>query len=179
MQRIAQILTLAALVATFAACSPGQQERAKATADDAIIAAQVKARLAGIDPATVSLVNVDVNARKVTLSGQVHSQQERAQVDAAVRSISGIAGVDDRLKVNANAPTANEIAADLALQARVQAAIAAQTGVNALKINVSAHHGVVTLGGTVAAGAAHTLVLQSARGVPGVARVVDRMHVQR
>jgi osmotically-inducible protein OsmY len=179
MPKIARSVLVAAVIAAIAACSPGQQERAKTTADDAIIAAQVRTRLAGIDPATVSLVNVDVNARKVTLTGQVHSEQERTQVDQAVRGISGIAGVTDRLKVNANAPTANEIAADLALQARVQTAIAAQTGVNALKVNVSAHHGVVTLGGTVAAGAVHELVLESARGVPGVVRVIDRMHAQK
>ena len=161
--------------------SPGQQERAKSTADDAIIAAQVERASAGIDPATVSLVNVDVNARKVTLSGQVHSHQERVQVDAAVRSISGIAGVDDRLKVNPKAPTANEIAADLELQARVQAAIAAQTGVNALKIQVSAHNGVVTLERHGAQQVrSHTLVLtETVRGVPGVARIVDRLHLQR
>lgn len=179
MPNISRIALVFAVAATIAACSPGQQERAKETADDAIIAAQVRARLAGVDPATVSLVNVDVNARKVTLTGQVHSEQERAQVDQAVRGISGIAGLEDRLKVNANAPTANEIAADLALQAKVQTAIAAQTGVNALKVNVSAHHGVVTLGGTVAAGPAHALVLQAARGVPGVVRVVDRTHAQK
>ncbi|HXW51992.1 MAG TPA: BON domain-containing protein [Candidatus Acidoferrales bacterium] len=170
---------LVMLVAALAACSPQQQERARSTANDAIMAGEVRARLAGVDPATVSLVNVDVNARRVTLTGQVHSEQERVAVDQAVRGISGIAGLDDRLKVNPNAPTANEIAADLALQARVQAAIAAQTGVNALKITVSAHHGVVTLSGTVTSWAAHTLVVQSARGVSGVTRLIDRIHLQR
>ncbi len=178
MLKTSRILAMALLVA-LVGCSPAQQERAKAQANDALIAAQVKARIAGIDPATVTLVNVDVNQRHVTLTGQVHSDAERTQVDQAVRAIDGIAGVDDRLRVNPTAPTANEIAADLALQARVQTAIAAQTGVNALKINVSAHHGVVTLAGTVTSGAAHTLVLQAARGVPGVARVIDHTHLQR
>jgi len=173
------IASLALLVLAYSGCTASQQQRAKSTANDAFIAAQVRTKIATIDPATVSLVNVEVENRRVTLSGQVHSDQERMQVDQAVRSIAGIAGIDDRLKVNPKAPTANEIAADLELQARVQAAIAAQTGVNALKIQVSAHNGVVTLEGTVPSKTVHTLVRETVRGVPGVTRTVDRLRLQR
>lgn len=175
---LAAICVLAITMAALG-CTASQQERAKSTANDALIAAQVRTKIATIDPATVSLVKVEVENRRVSLSGQVHSDQERSQVDQAVRSIAGISGVDDRLQVNPKAPTANEIAADLELQTRVQAALAAQTGVNALKINVSAHGGAVTLGGTVASSTVHALVIQTARGVPGVARVIDRLRIQR
>lgn len=171
--------SLSLLVLAYGGCTASQQQRAKSTANDALIAAQVRTKIATIDPATVSLVSVDVENRRVTLSGQVHSDQERMQVDQAVRGIAGIAGVDDRLKVNPKAPTANEIAADLELQTRVQAAIAAQTGVNALKIQVSAHNGVVTLEGTVVSNTVHTLVRETVRTVPGVARIVDRLRLQR
>jgi osmotically-inducible protein OsmY len=174
-----QLVCAAALVSMVVACSPSQQQRVRATANDALIAAQVRARIAGIDPATLSLVTVDVDNKRVTLTGQVHSPQERHQIDQAVRGIQGITGLEDRLRVNPTAPTANEIANDLELQTRVQTAIASQTGVNALKISVVAHHGIVTLGGTVPSGAVHTLAVQTARGVPGVVRVVDRLHVQR
>jgi osmotically-inducible protein OsmY len=172
-------LSVVTVILWAVACSPAQQERAKATANDALIAAQVKAKIAGIDPATLSLVTVDVDNKRVTLTGQVHSADERARVDAAARSVPGIAGLNDRLRINSKAPTANEIAADLELQARVQAAVAGQTGVNALKIAVSAHRGVVTLSGTVPSSTVRTLAVQTARGVQGVARVVDRLHVQR
>jgi osmotically-inducible protein OsmY len=167
----------AALVIVACGCSQAQQQRAQATANDALIATQVKAKIAGIDPATLSLVTVDVQNKRVTLTGQVHSEQERSQVDAAARSIAGVASVDDRMRVNSSAPTAKEIATDLELQARVQTAIAAQTGVNALKIAVTAHHGTVTLSGSVTNGTVRTLVLQTVHAVPGVARVVNRIRV--
>jgi osmotically-inducible protein OsmY len=179
MKKSIGMLGVAVLMLGVFACSPSQQARVKATANDALIAAQVKAKIAGVDPATLSLVTVDVQNKKVTLTGEVHSVAERKQVDQAARQVSGIAGLVDRLRVNPKAPTANEIAADLELQARVQTAIAGQTGVNALNISVSAHRGVVTLTGTVPNVTVRTLAVQTAQGVQGVRQVVDRLHVQR
>jgi osmotically-inducible protein OsmY len=179
MKNLVGVLSVTVLILGVFACSPSQQARVKATANDAFLAAQVKAKIAGVDPATLSLVTVDVENKKVTLTGEVHSVAEREKVDQAVRTVPGIAGLNDRLRVNPKAPTANEIAADLELQTRVQAAIAGQTGVNALKITVSAHHGIVTLTGTVPSATVRTLAVQTAQGVQGVRQVVDRLHVQR
>ncbi len=171
-----KILAAFACIVLLAACSPAQQQRAKSDMNDALILAQIKAKIAAVDAATVSLVKVDVNHRAVTLSGEVHSAVERQKVDEAARSVSGVTRVDDRLVVNAKAPTAHEIADDLNVQANVQAALAAQTGVNALKVRVSVHAGVVQLEGTYASSALHEVILETARGVPGVRRVVDRLH---
>lgn len=177
--KLALAASLALVMLALNGCTASQQERMKSTANDALIATQVRAKVAAIDPATLSLVKIGVENKRVTLEGQVHSEKERAQVDQAVRGIAGIAGLDDRLQVNPKAPTANEIAADLGLQARVQGAIAAQTGVNALKVNVSVHSGVVTIGGTVRSHTVHTLVMETVRGVPGVARAIDHLRIQR
>ena len=164
-------------VIVLAGCSPSSQQRAKNDLNDAFIAAQVRAKIATVDPATVSLVKVDVLNRSVTLTGQVHSAQERSSVDIAARSVANVAKVDDRLTINPKAPTADEMAADLSLQAKVQTALAAQTGVNALKVRVSVHAGVVTLDGTAASPTVHELVLETTRGVPGVKRVVDHVRI--
>ena len=161
------------------ACTPSQQERAKNDVDDALIATQVKAKVAAIDPATVSLVQVDVVKHAVTLTGQVHSSLERIKVEEAARSVPNVTTVDDRLIVNPKAPTANEIADDLSLQTKVKAALAAQTGVNALNVRVSSHAGVVLLEGTVASKTVHDLVLETASGVKGVRRVVDHVRIER
>jgi hyperosmotically inducible periplasmic protein len=165
-------------VIALAGCSPSSQQRAKNDLNDVFIAAQVRAKIAAVDPATVSLVKVDVLNRSVTLTGQVHSTQERSNVDVAARSVGNVTKVDDRLTVNPKAPTADEMANDLSLQAKVQAALAAQTGVNALKVRVSVHAGVVTLEGAAASPVVHELVLETARGVPGVKRVIDRVRVE-
>jgi osmotically-inducible protein OsmY len=166
-------------VLLLAGCSASQQQRAKSDMSDVLIAAQVRAKIAAVDAATVSLVNVDVNHGAVALTGQVHSATERVKVVEAARSVSGVTKVDDRLKVNPKAPTAGEIATDLALQARVKTALTEQTGVNALKVHVSAHAGVVQLDGTCASKAVHELVIETARGVSGVRRVVDHLRLER
>jgi osmotically-inducible protein OsmY len=177
MRRAAFVVTVvcAALAVVMADCSSSQQERAKSDVNDAFIAAQIHTKLVAIDPATVSLVTVDVAQGVVTLGGQVHSKQERDKVDEAARSVSGVKRVDDRLAVNPKAPTANEIADDVTLQAKVKAALAAQTGVNALKVTVSVHAGVVALEGTYATPALHEVILETTRGVAGVRRVDDHL----
>lgn len=163
----------------IAGCSPSEQQRATSTAEDAFIEAQVHAKIAAIDPATVTLVSVDVNHRVVTLTGQVHSADERVKVDAAVRSISAVTKLVDRLKVNSKAPTANEVAADLELQAKIKAALGEQTGVNALRVAVSVHNGVVTLDGEYSSKTVHALILETVHGVTGVKRVIDHLHMQK
>lgn len=166
-------------VALLAGCTASQQQRAKSDVNDALIATQVKAKIAAIDTATLSLVNVDVNHGAVTLTGQVHSESERIKVDAAARSVAGVTRFDDRIVVNPKAPTTQEIESDLALQAKVKAALTAQTGVNALKVQVSARAGVVLLEGTAATKAIHEVIIETTRGVEGVRRVVDHLRLER
>lgn len=170
------VLSFGLVAVLVAACSPSQQQRAKSDMNDAFIAAQVHARLAGIDAATVSLVTVDVTHGVVTLTGQVHSQREREQADVAARSVAGVTRVVDRLAVNPKAPTANQIEADVQMQARVKAALAAQTGVNALHVQTDVHQGVVTLQGTYPSAPMHEVIVETVRGVPGVRKVVDHLH---
>lgn len=169
----------AALAVVAAACSSSQQERAKSDVSDAFIAAQIHTKLVAVDPATVSLVSVDVTAGVVTLGGQVHSASERDKVEDATRSVPGVKRVIDRLAVNPKAPTANEIADDVSLQAKVKAALAAQTGVNALKVTVSVHAGVVGLDGTYASNALHEVIVETVHGVTGVRRIEDRLRPEQ
>ena len=166
-------------VVLLAGCTASQQQRAKIDVNDAVITAQIKAKIAAVDTATLSLVNVDVNHGAVTLTGQVHSESERIKVDTAARSVSGITRFDDRIVVNPKAPTAEEITNDLALQAKVKTALTAQTGVNALKVQVSAHAGVVLLEGTVTSKALHEVIIETTRGVQGVRRIIDHLRLER
>lgn len=176
---MSRLFLLVLCVVLLAGCTASQQQRAKVDVNDAVIVTQIKAKIAAVDTATLSLVNVDVNHGAVTLTGQVHSESERMKVDTAARSVSGITRFDDRIIVNPKAPTTEEITNDLALQAKVKTALTAQTGVNALKVQVSSHNGVVLLEGTVPTPAVHQVVLETARGVQGVRRVVDHVRLER
>lgn len=174
---------LLALSLSLGACSKTDQEQAQKAlqggANDAWICAQVRASAAALDPATVSLIKVSCAPGVVTMTGQVRSKEERGQLIAAARKIDGVKTVVAHIEINAKAPTGNEIADDLTLATKVRVAIAGQTGVNALNIDVSAHRSIVTLSGKVPSPALKTVAVDAARGVTGVKGVVDKLTVQR
>jgi len=166
-----------ALLAT--ACSSSQQQQTQNAVNDVFLAAQIRAKMSAVDAATLSNVKVKVLNHNVTLSGEVPSAQEHIKVVAAARSVDGIAKLDDRIKVNPKAPTAQQVEADLSLQARIKTALTEQTGVNAFRVQVNAHKGVVVLAGSVPSKTVHALVLETVRGVPGVRRLIDHLTIAR
>src|SRR5579872_7423724 len=147
-----------AMVMLTIGCTAAQQRQAQGSVNDALISAQVEAKIAAIDTAAVSLVHVQVKSGMVTLSGDVHSKTEHQLIVAA---------------------TPQQIENDLALQTRVKTALTEQTGVNAFRVQVAAHNGDVDLNGDVASATVHTLVLETVRAVPGVKRVRDHLRVAR
>jgi hypothetical protein len=72
----------------------------------------VKARfdLAAADDLRDSTINVDVDKGVVTLTGTVASAAQKTRAEAVAKSVEGVSGVKNMLKVqaaNANAPKAN------------------------------------------------------------------------
>ena len=167
------------VVVLFAACSPAQQQQAQRQTSDAVIVAEVRARIAAVDPATISEVHVAVANGTVTLTGEARSEAERRKIDDAARRANGVKIVDDRLLINPHARTANEIADDIALETKVEAALASQTGVNALHLKVHAERAVVTISGSVRTRALHDTAIDAVKSVTGIKRVIDRITVQR
>lgn len=182
--RLLNALAIIAVCASaLAACSKTDQEQTQRAiergAGDAWICTQVRGSATALDPATVSLVKIECAGSTVTMSGQVRSAQELQQLVMAARHVDGVKLVVSHITVNPKAPTGNEIADDVTLAGKVRVAIAGQTGVNALKIDVSAHRGVVTLTGGVPSAAIRTVAVDTARGVNGVKGVVDKLQIQR
>jgi osmotically-inducible protein OsmY len=175
------VLAVCALV--IAGCSKSDQDQAQRAiergATDAWICTQVRGSATALDPATVSLVKIECTAGVVTMRGQVRSAQELEQLVKAARHVNGVKVVQVHVAINPKAPTGNEIADDVSLAAQVRVAIAGQTGVNALKIDVSSHRGVVTLEGDVPSRAIETVAVDTARGTSGVKGVVDKLRIQR
>jgi osmotically-inducible protein OsmY len=171
------------VLAMLAACSKSDQDEAQKAlqggANDAWICTQIRASATALDPATVSLVKITCAPGVVTMTGQVRSTEEREQLVAAARKVEGVKRVVVHIDINPKAPTGNEIADDLTLATKVRVALAGQTGMNALKIDVSVHRGVVTLAGTVPSTALRSVVLDTARGVSGVKGVVNKLAVER
>jgi hyperosmotically inducible periplasmic protein len=160
-------------------CDQGARQSAQSTADDALIAAQVRAKATAVDAASLSLVHVTCDRGAVVLTGTVATPQERDAIEKGARSVDGVRSVDDRLVIDRSAPTAAQIEADLGLAAKVHAALAAQTGVNAARIHVDVHRGVVTLTGTLPTPAHREVADETARGVHGVVKLIDEITVTK
>jgi len=175
--RVALVATAALVAISFAGCGQNATDKARSAADDTLLAAQVQARIAGVDAATVGLVHVSSSNGVVTLTGKIANMGEREAMENAARSVKGVETLDDRVVVDASAPTAAEIEADLALSAKVHTALVAQTGVNAADIHVDVHRGVVTLTGHVPSSAHKAVADHAVRGVKGVTSVVDKLAI--
>jgi osmotically-inducible protein OsmY len=178
-RKLLKVLPAALAAVSLTACSVSEKQDLQRRADDALIAAQVRTKIAAVDPATLSLVHVSSQQGVVTLDGDVPTAAESAKVVEAAARVGGVKRVVSRLRVNPKAPTGVEIARDLALETRVKTAIARDAGVNALRVRVSAHKGVVELKGTLASRALRAVVIGSARSVPGVKQLIATLSVAK
>lgn len=181
-----RILALCLCLATLGAgCSKSADQTVRdvessqpaQAARDALLAAAVKARVTAVDFDSATSVRVQAQNGHVTIRGVVHDAAKKAAMIKAAKDIPGVTTVSDQLTVNARAPRASKDFADLALAARVDAALAAQTGINALSVHVRAHDGRVTIEGSAPSGAIKDTIIVTARKVSAVRAVVDRIRV--
>lgn len=171
------IATAGVICAAIAGCGQNGTDKARSTADDALLAAHVQATIAGVDAATVGLVHVSSKDGVVTLTGKIANMNERAEMEKAARGVSGVQTLIDQVVVDSSAPTAGQIEADLALSAKVHTALVAQTGVNAADIHADVHRGVVTLTGHVPSPEHKAVADQAVRSVKGVTSVIDKLEI--
>ena len=142
---------------------------------DTLIMSAVKATLIADDPDSTTSVGVAVRDGVVTLRGRVRDGATRAKLVADTRRSAGVKGVVDQLRVDPNAPRIRQQVGDVALAARVEAAIAAQLGFQYVRVRVE--RGQATLEGTVPDAKTKTTLLATARGTSGIRNVVDRIRV--
>jgi hyperosmotically inducible periplasmic protein len=93
---------LTGLVVIFALVS-GCQSMTGSTAgqnvDDSTITASVKTKLATEKLSTLTRVEVDTVRAVVSLNGMVESSETRSRVEALVRQVDGVKGVNNNLQV--------------------------------------------------------------------------------
>lgn len=180
------VATLLALAAVLAGCSSGSVDQTAHAVEsqapgffaDGLIHATLRAKIASIDVDAATEVGLAVHNGHVTITGTVRSSKERDELVRAAKSIKGVRDVDDELRVDPHMQGVANKASDLALSARVAAAIAAQTGINAARVKASAHDGVVTLAGSAPSAAVKSTMLEAARKTSGVRTVHDDVVVK-
>lgn len=132
-----------------------------------------RARLAILaSAAEAGSVGVETYHGSVQLSGDVTTSEARHQVERVVRSVPGVRGVSNRIRVRGE-HAARVAASDADVRAAVTSALAGARQLRGSRIYVDAvYDRVVTLGGTARSDAARGTAFEIAIHVPGVRRVV-------
>jgi hyperosmotically inducible protein len=164
--------------------APSVPAHASGGIDDAAVTARVQSRYFLDDRIKARRIAVDTRGGVVTLSGEVASEDERAQALLLARTTDGVQRVEDTLMVRPEPASASPFAStappdDAALTATIQARYFVDDTVKRNTIDVSVKDGVVLLQGAVDGDAAHQQAIALARSTGGVVQVVDRLMVAR
>lgn len=120
-------------------------------------------------------VNVTSYQRQVLLTGEVHSEADKAAIEAAIGKIDGVKSVVNDLAVMWPRST-SERSRDLLLVGKVKATFVDASGLASNAFTVVTARGVVYLMGRVTEEEA-TRAISLARAVPGVVKVVRLVDV--
>jgi hyperosmotically inducible protein len=183
MKSLPVLLALAALLAGCGSSNVNQAaqqvvSQAPAFFQDGLIHATLRAKIAAVDVDAATEVGLAVHEGHVTMTGTVRSGKEREQLVHAAKETKGVTNVDDELRVDPKMQGAVDKTGDVVLTAKVEGAIAAQTGINAVRIRTSAHNGFVTLEGSAPTSAIKSTMVAAARKTSGVRNVRDDIVVK-
>ena len=175
------VLIVSPLVGTAVGGPPEPGSFDPLPGSDAWIADQVEESFVSHRSAAASDAGVDVRAGVVRLSGVTVSESHRAEATAYARTVPGVKGVDNRMKVAGTAvavrSTALDRMNDAGITVRVKAALLRRHPAEAFKTKVATRNGVVVLKGRVASEAEKDGISRIAGELDGIAAVDDRLIV--
>ena len=166
-------IILGLLAASMMSAAPGI---ARASASDAWITTKAKMTLLTTEGVGSTTIDVDTTEGRVTLHGKVASNEEKAKVESAVKSVAGVTEVRSLLQV---VPTSRAEAtkhADTDVKHAVEQTLALDKALANSRVTVqSVNDGVVLLSGKAQTVTDHLRAIQDASRVPGVRRVASEI----
>lgn len=148
------------------------------TFDDATITANVKGKLLG-DPVTKARqINVETRSGIVQLNGFVDSAKSRDEAARIASGADGVSKVHNNLEVRTQERSAGEVMDDIAVSAKVDAALAVDSHTSALHIDVATNLGEVQLSGFAKSQAEKDAAKTVASKVEGVRMVNNAIDVR-
>lgn len=160
------VLLLICLAASFASAQPGKE-----AIDDNDILEAVETDLRLDDVVSADLLNVNVDAGVVTLSGKAFTLLGKRRGVRLVGSLKGVRAVVDDVEVMSAGRSDKQIFAD------VQAALRDDAVADADEVQVTVGQGRVTLGGTVDSYPEKRMAEATVAGVRGVAEIDNQITI--
>jgi osmotically-inducible protein OsmY len=151
----------------------GAQEVETAPArSDADLQCAVERALEGVEGSAARGVGARVLDGRAILEGEVRFQTERAEAEAAVRTVAGVIGVDNRLRIVAEPA--------LLWEARdaIEHALERRAAREAHRIHVALEGGRAVLRGGVGSPEERAAVVGAVRALRGITDVCDQLHYE-
>ncbi len=174
------ILTAALSLGWLLSTAPAYAENASPTASaevtDALHATNVKAKLIDKLGTDALRITVSVSGEKATLTGEVAKSPSQRLAEEVALSVDGIKKVDNKVTVkNAEGAVAATEASvkNVSLEMKVKSILLTEIGENALKIEVEAVDGVVSLRGKLDNPDTSKAAVAKTRSIKGVKKVIN------
>ena len=164
--------------APFAAAQATTMEKIDAEVSEALTGIAVKAKLIAKLGGDGLGVKVEMQGSRAVLTGEVDKKESQELAKEVALSVDDVKEVDNRVtqKPSSRVSAAKDVEAEIkdgVLETRVKGALLTEVGKNALKIEVEATNGVVSLRGPVPSSAVSKTAVAKARSVQGVTRIVN------
>lgn len=173
---LATALSLACLLSNPPANASGKTSTVSVEVSEALSANAVKSKLIEKLGTDALRISVSVSGETATLTGEVAKSPSQGLAEQVALSVKKIKKVDNKVTVKdaEGALGASEASVkNVALEMKVKNILLTQVGFNALKIEVEAVDGVVSLRGTLNSGDTAKAAVRKTRTIKGVKKVVD------
>lgn len=175
-----------AFLATLAGCNNSQvaSDAAPPTTigtqiDDSVTVTKVRSALLSNDDVKSFDIKVTTNKGVVMLSGFVDNQAQIDRSIAVASAVEGVNSVDNKLTLKEGKQTVGNKVDDSVITAGVKSALLGDSAMKSLDVSVTTRKGEVELSGFVDNNIQLARAMDVAKGVDGVANVVNHMSVKK
>ena len=178
MKRIVAPFVFALVLATASAPALVEAASTNPEVSQALTGVSVKAKLIEKLGTDGLRIHVQMKGTTAVLTGQVEKKESQELAKEVALSVADVKEVDNRLTQNPARETsaAKDVQLEIedgVLETKVKGALLTEVGRNALKIEVEATNGVVSLRGPVPSSEISKSAVAKAKAVPGVTKVVN------
>ncbi|MBK9088816.1 MAG: BON domain-containing protein [Holophagales bacterium] len=178
MKRIVTALVFALVLATSSAPARAGASSTDPEVSKALTGVAVKTKLIERLGADGLRIHVQMNGTTAVLTGQVEKKESQELAKEVALSVADVKNVDNRLTQNPAKETSASKDLELEirdgiLETKVKNILLTEVGTNAMKIEVEATNGVVSLRGTVPSADIARAAVDRSKGISGVKKVVN------